>query len=153
MPKFLQGINDRLDHLEIAQNLDEIRSTLESTQQDFIDLRADQDVQQAAHNALLDRTAEYEKNITLAVADGIERVDRAERRVKATIASARKELERRGLEDPRLDAEAYELRDADGDGSASGGVPAVPSEVEPNNEAPSSVRGVPLELLRRVRGM
>ena len=93
------------------------------------------------------------KDLLFAVETGVERVDRAERRVRGVIQRARKELGARGYEDPGLEAEAYELRAVDGDGGKDGGLPAVPEEVAEVGDAPSSIRGVPAETLRRRWGI
>ena len=98
------------------------------------------------------RFLEFAKALTetrLAVSEGIERVDRSERRIKATVARARKELAARGFDDPGLEAEAHELRVVDGDGGADGGVPAVSEEVAEVDGAPSSIRGVSAAQLRQ----
>jgi len=89
------------------------------------------------------------KDLTFAVSEGIERTDRAERRVRGVIQRARKELGKLGYEDPGLEAEAHELRVVDGDGSADGGVPAVSEEVAEVDAAPSSIQGVTADQLRR----
>lgn len=92
------------------------------------------------------------EDMTIAISDGIERVDRAERRVTATIQSARKKFKDGGYVDPGLEAEAAELRVRDGDGGAEVGVPPLPEGVEPPLETPSSIPGVSLEQMRRFRG-
>jgi len=89
------------------------------------------------------------KDLTFAVSEGIERTDRAERRIRNAIQRARKELASRGFDDPGLEAEAHELRLVDGEGSGDGGVPAVSTEVAEVDGAPSSIRGVTAEQLRR----
>jgi len=66
----------------------------------------------------------------LAIAEGIERVERAERRIKQTVRRARKELEERGLTDDGLEAEAFELQLLDGDRSKQSELPPVPTPVE-----------------------
>ena len=96
---------------------------------------------------------DWRKDIILAVSDGIERTDRAERRIKATVARARRQLASLGYEDPGLEAEATELRLLDGDAGDKGGVLPVPAPVEETAPAPSSIRGVPAETLRRARGL
>ncbi len=101
------------------------------------------------------QVGELEKKVegwTLAIAEGIERVDRSERRIHATIKRARKELKALGYEDAGLEAEAAELRKVDGEGSTDGGVPDVQQSVEPALEEASSIRGVSAALLKRVRG-
>jgi len=89
------------------------------------------------------------KELTFAVSEGIERTDRAERRIRNAIQRARKELAARGFDDPGLEAEAHELRIVDGDGGGDGGMPAVSEEVAAVEPAPSSIRGVSAEQLRK----
>lgn len=76
-------------------------------------------------------------SMKLAISEGIERVDRAERRIKSTVARARKELAERGLTDDGLEAENYELQLLDGAGSETKELPAVSEVVDepiPPNE-------------------
>jgi len=89
------------------------------------------------------------KELTFAVSEGIERTDRAERRVRGVIQRARKELGKLGYEDPGLEAENHELRVVDGDGGGDRGVPAVSEEVARVEATPSSIRGVTADQLRR----
>ena len=93
------------------------------------------------------------KDLTFAVSEGIERTDRAERRIRNAIQRARKELAARGFDDPGLEAEDHELRVVDGDGGGDGGLPAVSAEVEQVEAAPSSIRGVTAAQLRRRWGV
>lgn len=74
--------------------------------------------------------------LTMAVAEGIQHVDRAERRVKATVARARRQLEDSGLESPGLEAEWAELRERDGDGGEERGVQPVREAVEADPSRP-----------------
>ena len=90
------------------------------------------------------------KELVHAVAEGIERTARAERRVKSVVRRARKELAESGLQDPALEAEDTELRLLDGAGGDSGGVPPMLDAVEAAPQA-SSIPGVTLEALRRAR--
>jgi len=102
--------------------------------------------------SLVEETSQLQtkiKELTFAVSEGIERTDRAERRVRGVIQRARKELGKLGYDDPGLEAEAHELRILDGDGGADGRVPAVPEEVAEVESAPSSIRGVSAEQLRK----
>lgn len=89
------------------------------------------------------------KELTFAVSEGIERTDRAERRIRNAIQRARKELAARGFDDPGLEAEAHELRIVDGEGGEDRGVPAVSEEVAAVEGAASSIKGVSADLLRR----
>jgi len=77
----------------------------------------------------LDEMVGWKKEISLAVAEGIEKVDRAERRVKATVQRARQEFKKRGFESPALDAEADDLREVHAGGSQPSRVPEVPAPV------------------------
>ena len=131
----LGGYLARLERLESAptpgdrvSNLEELASAQERTAADL-------------HQEI--------KALTFAVSEGIERTDRAERRIRNAIQRARKELGARGYEDPGLEAEANELRAVDGDGSKDGGVPPVPKEVAEVEPEASSIRGVSAELLRK----
>ena len=89
------------------------------------------------------------KDLTFAVSEGIERSDRAERRIHATIKRARSELKKRGYEDPGLESEAYELHSVDGGGGGERQLPPMRERMEDSSQA-SSVAGVSLEDLRRV---
>jgi len=131
----LEGILARLDRVESAPTAVDRVLNLEEL-----------GVAQDAH---LDQITTQIKDLTFAVSEGIERTDRAERRVRGVIQRARKELGARGYEDPGLEAEAYELRAVDGDRGKDGGVPTVPEEVAAVEPAPSSIKGVSADLLRK----
>jgi len=88
--------------------------------------------------------------LRMAVAEGIEHVERVERRIQATVRRARKELAEEGVEHPGLEAEASELQLIDGGGSDRAWVPPVPENV---GGAESSIPGVTQEQIRRVRGV
>lgn len=109
--KTLQGIKDRLTALETSQeprqDLDELRDTLGSAQTEIVALRASQEGFSEATTSIEARL----KDLVFAVAEGIERVERYERRIKATIKRARNELAQRGFEHEGLEAEAHELRE------------------------------------------
>jgi len=92
------------------------------------------------------------KNLTIATAEGIERVERYERRINATVQRARKQLSEQGLESSGLEAEAADLRIVDGGRSDESEVSALPTGLEPPSERASSVKGVPAATLARVRG-
>ena len=147
----LLGITSRVDRLESAPiatpSLDSIKQALKELAQ----VAAANQTDVAAAELRLDTLDVTMKNLTLAVADGIERGDRAERRIKATVKRARAELEARGFQDPGLEAEAHELRLIDGEPSPDGGVQPVQPDVARPGEQASSIRGVSIEALRRVR--
>lgn len=138
----LERIVERLDHLETAPSPAPDTQEIE---------RIAVSIQKEIYDRLHRLDSDFEK-IRFAVSEGIERTDRAERRIHATIKRARKELKARGYEDPGLEAENLQLRLVDGDGGAEDGVPAVRSPVEEPADAPSSIKGVPANYLRRVRG-
>jgi len=92
------------------------------------------------------------RDTNVAVAEGIERVERTERRIASTVARARKELRESGYDHPGVEAEDHELRKVDGVGSDGGGVQPLPEAMEADPNAPSSIRGVPAATLRRIRG-
>ena len=101
----------------------------------------------------LEETATRIRNLTQAVAEGIERVDRSERRIGATIKRAQEKLALAGYEDPGVEAEVEGLRLLDGDGIGTGGLPAVPPDVGGAGDQRSSVPGVTVAQLQRVRGL
>lgn len=87
-------------------------------------------------------------HLTLAVAEGIQHVERAENRIRATVRRAREELLDAGFEpSPGLEAEARELRLVDGEGSARRELPAVRAEVEDDGEL-VAIPGVPGRVTR-----
>jgi len=91
------------------------------------------------------------KEYKIALAEGIERVDRSERRIKATVARARKELEARGYKDPGLDAEDYQLRLLDGVGSAEGNLQPVRDAVGADTPLRSGIPGLSGAELQAIR--
>jgi len=144
----LRGILDRLERLESSTNLDKVRDTLGSTKDAIDALRASQADLSLQVAGILNQFNDMKH----AVAEGIERTDRAERRIAATVKRARKELAESGLESPGLESENHELRLFDGAGSEERGVQPVPEEMaEPASQA-SSIRGVSIEQLRRAQG-
>lgn len=141
----LQRIGQRLDALEVAPREPAGASKLA----DLVEAHS------AAITVLEGTLAPlpmWRKEILLAVADGIERTDRAERRVESTIRSARKKLEALGLEHDGLEAEAAELHERDGGGGDDGEVPTVPTLVADVGDEPSSIPGVTRSQLARARG-
>jgi len=91
--------------------------------------------------------------LTLAVAEGISHVSRAEKRINGTIARARKGLSDNGMESPGLEAEYGELRAIDGGGEPESPVLPMPSQVEAfarDDQAPDD--GVTDEMLQYARG-
>jgi len=74
--------------------------------------------------------AELER-MKLAIAEGIERVDRAEKRIRKSVTGARKLVRENGLEHSGLEAEYDELRLDDGEPSQAVELPPLPASVEP----------------------
>ena len=156
LEKALQSICDRIEHLETAptptispEKQDAARDTIRV----WIDERlGGVETRFDALGSDIENQAEKIKRLTFGVEEGIQRTDRAERRIHATIKRARKELAEHGYESPGLEVEAAELRLVDGGGSPGDTVPAVLEGVEPLHEEASSIKGVSAEALRRVRG-
>jgi len=78
-------------------------------------------------------------DLTLAVKEGVNNVQRSERRVRAIVASARKELADQGYSHAGVDAESDQLRDIDGDGSDQEELPTVPEDLEGPSQAQHSI--------------
>ena len=102
-------------------------------------------------------------NLTLAVAEGIAHVERAEARIRATVQRARAQLAESGIESPALEAEGDQLQLLDETGSGGRRLHAVREEVEesapsprsdewPDDGRPSPVPGMTRGMLRRFRG-
>lgn len=142
-------IKSRIEALESNPLPVDVGPALDTLREEIVALRATQDASSNRVELLEGKM----KDLTLAVAEGIENVARKERRIGATLARARKELRDRGYEDPGLDAEAHELSLVDGAGGESDGVRRVPEDVEDAKEEASSIKGVTKEELRRARGM
>ena len=156
LEKTLQSIADRIEHLETTPSPPHTAQQIEATR-DAIRALVDErlggvETRFLALGSDVESNAEKLKTLTFAVAEGIERTGRAERRIHATVKRARKELAEHGYESPGLEVEAAELRLVDGGGSADDTLPIVPEGVEPLQEAPSSIPGVSAETLRRARG-
>jgi len=89
--------------------------------------------------------------LTVAVAEGIERTARSERRVKSTIKRAKDRLVRAGVYDDGIEAEEAGLRGDDEDRSEEIGVPHLPDPLgELEDSRPSAIPGVSEGELRRM---
>ena len=102
-------------------------------------------------------------NLTLAVAEGIAHVERAEARIRATVQRARAQLAEAGIESPALEAEGDQLQLLDEAGSGGRRLHAVREDVEPSppgpgfedrpdDGRPSAIPGMTRGQLRRFRG-
>jgi len=102
----------------------------------------------------LRETREEVATLRIALAEGIEHEERRERRIKSVVQRARKQLQALDLEDGALEAESEDFPDDDGDGSEEDGVLALHEDLAPPQEnTPSSVKGVSVEQLQRARGI
>ena len=90
--------------------------------------------------------------LTGAVAEGVQRVQRSENRIRSIVQGARRELADQGLEHPGVEAEAEQLRLLDGKDREPEQVPEVQEEVADDSQLPSSVPGVSVGDMRRMRG-
>jgi len=93
------------------------------------------------------------QTLSAAVAEGIQNVDRNNRRIEAVVRRARKELAESGLEHGGLEAEVGELHALDGEGSQDGWLPQVPESVDvgASDNAPSGVPGFSVTQLAEFR--
>jgi len=120
---FPSDIFERLEALESTPSLVEMAAGLAMAKEEIVVLRGAQD---GLHDAFIDLSDRH-KQLVIAVGEGIERVERDERRIKAAVQRARQKLKDNEIYDEGLEAEADGIRLADGNGID--GVPAVPAEV------------------------
>lgn len=99
-----------------------------------------------------DKRDDWQKRITIAVGEGIERVERTERRIQGTVKRARKELADAGFEHGGLEVEGTDIQLVDAHIRDQERLQPVPGNVEVEPEA-SSIKGVSREALARVRGI
>jgi hypothetical protein len=120
----LNQIELRLDPLlELPDELARVRD---------LALEAVAQAQDALETHAVARAHEERLNmLTLAVAEGIAHVDRAEARIRATVGRARRQLRDAGLEDPGVEAEAGQLFGVDEETGRAQRLPAVPADVAP----------------------
>jgi len=69
------------------------------------------------------------RDLTTALSDGVQRVQRSENRVRHIVAGARKELRDAGFEHAGVEAESGELREIDGSERPTDELPEVPTGV------------------------
>lgn len=82
------------------------------------------------------------ERLTKAVAEGIEHVDRNEKRVRGIITGAQRRFEAEGYADPGVEAEADTLPVSDAEVSTGEGLSALPDDVEATANA-NPFQGVP----------
>ena len=139
-PPDVTAIEERLAAQDASA--EEVRASLEELRTDGLSAlvtRAD----------LVDRRL---NEMLQALAEGIERVDRSERRIRATVARAQKKLEEAGYEDAGVEAEVAGLQLVDVRGSEDVAMRVVPEDVETDADSPSSIPGVSAETLAKARG-
>ena len=161
----VQGIDARLDRLiDSLTTIDDRIKALESTPRadgsvDALAATVDRVASEASselrsHENALEEIDRRLVQLTLATAEGIERVDRAERRIRSTVKRARAELAEDGYESPGLEAEAAELRLIDAGGSGDDQVPPLPEDVgSVEHPQPPGIPGhFSQEVLQALRG-
>lgn len=82
------------------------------------------------HDQELDSVEGRLKTLTVAIEEGIERVDRSERRVRAVVQRAQRRLADAGYEDEGLEAEASGLQPVNGGGGRAEGMQTVLEDLE-----------------------
>ena len=164
----LRGISDRLSVLESTPipdphlpRVDALEANVESVGKAVATLAGNLGQTDLVASNNLSTVSELDARITAlgvqvkdqthAISEGIERTARAERRVSATVARARKELESRGYTDPGLDAEDRELHLVDGGRGEPVGLQPVSQDVEADGQRASSIPGVTIDELTRAR--
>ncbi len=157
---FLEAINSSF-RAQSAQ-LDELRGELTKGRE--LALEALAQSSDALETRQLARSHEDRlTNLTLAVAEGIAHVERAEARIRATVQRARAQLAEAGLESPALEAEGDQLHIFDEPGSGGRRLHAVREDVaapdpgprfeeRPDDNRASGVPGMTRGQLRRFRG-
>lgn len=155
-----EGTNTGL--LAVSSQISELRAELTRTRE--LALEAVAQSEDALETRQLARSHEDRlTNLTLAVAEGIAHVERAEARIRATVQRARAQLADAGIESPALEAEGAELQLLDEGGGGGRRLHAVRDSVEltdpgprpeerPDDNRPSAVPGMTRGELRRFRG-
>lgn len=142
-PDTFDALTVRLDNIEAIHAL---------ARSDTEEVRLRVSAVAANLETLIQMVENNKRTQTLAIAEGIEKVSRAERRVKATVQRAQANLESLGLTDAGVEAEATDLDETDGGRvDKRREMQLLPTEVDPA-EQPSSIPGVSAETLRRARG-
>jgi hypothetical protein len=73
-------------------------------------------------------------DLTIALSEGIEHVDRSERRVRAVVQSAKRRMAQAGYDDPGVDAEDSQLQLLDAERGEREELQPVPENVDGNPE-------------------
>jgi len=145
--------SERLDRLETAPPPSTDTDLLQETNANYARELEKAVGQIDQLNVDLNDLVQAHKDIVIAVAEGIERVDRSERRIQGTVKRAQKKLANHGFVDEGLEAENDQLQLIDGDRGKEPGMQPVRNEMEGADEAISSIEGVTRAQLRRARGI
>ncbi len=138
----LRECRGRLESLESTQaNVDFLTQEM-SRLSPIVAQTARERTSQAILEVRLETLEGQRKEMTLAIAEGIEHVDRAERRIKSTLQRAKTKLAGLGYQDDGVDAEMEELRLVNGGGGKESELPPVPEHV-----------GAPDTLIEQLRSM
>lgn len=132
--------------------LEEYQAAQRKRADEWLDIAAEVPSQREKIDAIRKDLERWHVELITAVAEGIDRVDRAESRVQATLSSAEKKFKKAGFEAPGVEAEIEGLRLLDGAGSGEGGMLPVQEGVESDGGRPSPVPGLTLGELKQVRG-
>ena len=153
-----EALDDRIKALESAPSPDGVLDSL-AARVDAIAAEAKADSH--SHSDAIEDLDRRMVQITLATAEGIERVDRAERRIRSTVKRARSELAEFGYQSDGLEAENAEIRLVDARGSEDEGVPPLRLDVgdagaEFGEQQHPQPKGIPghfsQEVLKALRG-
>lgn len=127
--------------------------TSERREEELADLRARLATESQEIVQRLEAIESRTSDLATALAHGIEHEERRERRIRATVKRARRQLEELGVEDAGLEAEFDGLSVVDGGAVEEGELPSVRGTVAEDVEvAESSVAGVSRAQLQRARG-
>jgi len=148
----LLNMSDRIGDLESVPTPILQRADLDESIKSLNALALSLGAQSDAMQEQLAELVQSHKQTMIAVAEGIERVERYERRIKNTVRRAQKELAEQGFTHDGLEAEGEELHLVDGEGGNGERLPPVPGSVDEAESAPSSIPGVSQAILFRARG-
>jgi len=156
--RLLESLDDRIKALESAPSPDGVVDSLAAR---FDRFAAESSAESRMHADALEEFDRRLVQITLAVAEGIERVDRAERRIRSTVKRARAQLAEQGFESDALEAENQEIRLLDDRRSEEDGMPPLRLDVgeagaEFGEQQHPQPKGIPghfsQEVLKALRG-
>lgn len=124
------------------------RADLRSLEADIAALRSQHTLLHERLEVLTNELATVADSVrtqTVAIAEGIERVDRSERRVRAVVTRAQQRLADAGYQDEGLEAEAAQLQPLNADGGGVEGMQYV-HEGLARDDPPFDAQGIPGDL-------